>query len=52
MVGPFCIHSMYIRHDVPKTDVDDIYAFSVASDVVMNSDPEPQSVEECRHRDD
>ncbi|XP_074376698.1 uncharacterized protein LOC141718216 [Apium graveolens] len=38
--------------DRGSIEVDDVYAFFVASDIIMNSDPEPQSVEECRHRDD
>ncbi|KAL8134520.1 hypothetical protein AgCh_009515 [Apium graveolens] len=33
--------------DRGSIEVDDVYAFSVASDIIMNSDPEPQSVEEC-----
>ncbi|KAL8096581.1 hypothetical protein AgCh_037515 [Apium graveolens] len=38
--------------DRGSIEVDDVYAFSVTSDIIMNSDPEPQSMEECRHRDD
>ena len=38
--------------DRESTEIDDVYAFSVAFDIIMNSDPEPQSVEECRQRDD
>ncbi|KAL8156462.1 hypothetical protein AgCh_001527 [Apium graveolens] len=38
--------------DRGSIEVDDVYAFSMASDIIMNSDPEPQSMEEFRHRDD
>ena len=38
--------------DCESIEINDVYAFSVAFDIIMNFDSEPQSVEECRQRDD
>ncbi|KAL8097292.1 hypothetical protein AgCh_030429 [Apium graveolens] len=38
--------------DRESIEVDDVYAFCVTSDIIMNSDLKPQSVEEYRHRED
>ena len=34
--------------DRGSIEFDDVYAFFVACDIIMNSDPEPQSVKKCR----
>ena len=38
--------------DRESTEIDDVYSFFVTFDVITNSEYEPQSVEECRQRDE
>lgn len=45
------VHDMKLW-DRSKAIIDDVFVYSAALDVDINSDPEPQSVDECRRRKD
>lgn len=38
--------------DLGSTDIDDVHAYSMECNIIMNFNPQPQSVEECRHKND
>ena len=41
------------KWDLNNIAINNIFAFQVAHDIIRNDeDPEPQNVEECRHRND